>query len=56
MQIKTTVRSDLLLLNPLLPKQTNQRKITSEGRDVENREALCAIGRNVNWRSHYGKQ
>ena len=30
-------------------------EITSVGGDVEKREPLCAVGRNVNWYNHYAK-
>ena len=33
-------------------KQTNK----SVGEDVEKREPLCTVGRNINEYSHYGKQ
>ena len=31
-------------------------KVTSAGKHVEKREALCTVGRNVTWGGHYGKQ
>ena len=50
MQTKTTMRYYLTLLR--MAKQ----QITSVSKDVEKSEPLCAVGRNVNWYSHYEKQ
>ena len=43
----------LCLLGWLSPKRQG---ITNANKDVEKREHLCAVGRNVNWYRHYGKQ
>ena len=36
-----------------LPKR---QKITNVGEDVVKREPPCAVDRNINWCSHYGKK
>ena len=50
MQIKTTVRYQLT------PVRMTVTKTTSAREDVEKREILYTVGRNVSWYSHYGKQ
>ena len=35
---------------------SKRQELASIGKDVEKREPLCAIGENVNWCDHYGKQ
>ena len=50
MQIKTTM-SHLSEWLPSIHQQT-----TSAGEDVEKEEPFCAVGRNVDWCSHCGKQ
>ena len=41
------------LLERLLSKR---QEITSVGEDVEKRELLSTVGKNVHWSTHYGKQ
>ena len=53
MKIKTTMRYDLTLLEWLLSKR---QEITSVGEDVEKRELLYTIDRNVHWYNLYGEQ
>ena len=52
MQIKTTIRYYLLPVRGLLFKK---HETTNVGKDVENREPLCTVGRNVTWYNHGGK-
>ena len=52
MQIKTTMRYHLTPDRMAIIKKTS---ITIVGKDVQEREPLYTIGRNVNWLSHYGK-
>ena len=49
MQIKMTMR---YLLGWLLSKR---QRITSVRENVEKRELLYTVGRNINWYNHYGK-
>ena len=61
MQIKTTMRYHNTTVRMAITKTKNKQtkkpqEITSAGQDVEKREPLCTVGRNVNWCSHYGKQ
>ena len=35
---------------------TKKKVITNSGKDVEKREHLCTVSRNVSWYSHSGKQ
>ena len=51
MQIKTTMRYHLTPIRMAIIK-----KSTNAGEDVEKRERLYTVGRNVNWCSHHGKQ
>ena len=51
MQIKTTMRHHLTPVRMAMIK-----KNTNTGEDVEKREPLYAVGKNVNWCSHCGKQ
>ena len=32
-----------------------EQEITSDDEDIEKKEPLCTIGKNVNWHNHYGK-
>ena len=52
MQIKTTMRHQLTPVR-MSPKRT---QIPNAGKNVEKREPSYAVGRNVNWCSHCGKQ
>ena len=52
MKIKPQLDTTSYLLEWLF----SNKQITSVDKDVEQREPLCTIGRNVNWYSHYGKQ
>ena len=51
MQIKTTMRYHHTPDRMAIIKKTS---ITIVGKDVQEREPLYTIGRNVNWLSHYG--
>ena len=51
MKIKPQLDTTSYLLEWLF----SNKQITSVDKDVEQREPLCTIGRNVNWYSHYGK-
>ena len=53
MQIKTTMR---YYLTPVRVASLASQQITNAGEDVEKREPSYAIGGNVNWYKHYGKQ
>ena len=53
MQIKTTMR---YYLTPVRVASLASQQITNAGEDVEKREPSYAIGGNVNWYNHYGKQ
>ena len=37
-------------------RSSKRTQITNVGKDVEEREPLYTVGRNINWYSHYGKQ
>ena len=50
MQIKTTMRYHLTHVRIAIIKKINV------GEDVEKREPMYTVGRNVNWCSHYGKE
>ena len=52
-QIKTTVRYHL---TPVRMAIIKRQKTTSIGNNMEKRESLCTVGKNVNWYNHYGKQ
>ena len=53
MQIKTTVRCHLTPVRTAIIKK--KTPIAPVGKDMEKREPL-AVGMDVNWYSHYGKQ
>ena len=53
MQIQTIMRYHLTLVRMDIIKKTTK---TNVGHDVEKREPLYMVGRNVNLCSHYGKQ
>ena len=46
--IQSAKREKIMPTNNTLPDKI--------GEDVEKREPLCTVGRNVNWCSHYEKQ
>ena len=54
MQIKITARYYLIPVRMAIIKKT--KKITNVVTDVEKREPLCTVDKNVNWCSHYGKE
>ena len=54
MQIKTTTRYHLTPVRMTIIKKNLQTINAGEG--MEEKEPSCAIGRNVNWYSHYGRQ
>ena len=35
---------------------TKRQEIIKVGENVEKKESLCAVGENINWCDHYGKQ
>ena len=56
-QVHKKVLSMLIIISHLLEWLLSKRQeITSVGEDVEKREPSCAVGGNVNWCSHCGKQ
>ena len=46
----------IMTSNPLYCLLLKRGEIKSVGKDVEKKEALCTVGRNVNWCNCYGKQ
>ena len=52
-QIKTTLKHPLI---PIRWSLSKGQKITSAGKDVENLDLLCTVGRNVKQCIHCGKQ
>ena len=50
MQIKTTMSMSLECYHQKI------QKIASTGKDMEELELLCTVGRNVKWYGHFGKQ
>ena len=58
MQIKTSMRYHLISIRMAIikNKQTKNPEIISTGENVEKREPSYAVGENVNWCNHYGKQ
>ena len=53
MQIKTTMRYHLTLVRMAISRRT---QITNVSENVDKRQHLHTVGRNVNLCSHYGKQ
>ena len=51
MQVKTTMKYHFIPVRMAIIK----KKIPSVGKDVEKREPLYPVGRNVTWNSLYGK-
>ena len=60
MQIKTNKVISSYLSEWLLSKRQQTASVVIENtekiEDIEKREHLCTVDRNVNWCSHYGKQ
>ena len=56
MQIKTSMRYHLASVRMAIIKKKNKTEIISIGENVEKREPSYAVGENVNWCNHYGKQ
>ena len=53
MQIKTIISYHL---KPIRMATIKRPEMTSISKDVEKREPLHTVGRNINWHSHCGKQ
>ena len=53
MQIKNTMRYHFTSSRTAIIKSL---QITNAGKDMGKRETSYPVGRNVSWRSHYGKQ
>ena len=56
MQIKTSMRYHLASVRMAIIKKKKKTEIISIGENVEKREPSYAVGENVNWCNHYGKQ
>ena len=56
MQVKTTVRYHLILVRIAIIKNTIDKKCRQKKKCGGKRNPLWAIGKKVNWSSHFGKE